>query len=186
MRRVANRFPVDVPFLPRGGRSDDEIRALLEEVAGLLPACPPERRGVAVETMGDLLLLLGQREKALLAYEEELRSCPERFLFAAQKVLALDPARAVLALDVADRYLAAPDPARAAAWYEAAGDAAREAGREDLAERASGGLEQARALRDGGAGPGREEVLRQGERLRKLIEEGRRIAGGRDGGEEEA
>ena len=39
---------------------------------------------------------------------------------AAQKVLVLEPGRVSLALQVAERYLAVPDAARAAAWYEAA------------------------------------------------------------------
>jgi hypothetical protein len=175
---------VDVPFLPRGGRSDDEIRAVLAEVAEVLRSGPAERHGAAVEAMGDLLLLLGEREKALLAYEEEMRSFTDRFLGAAQKVLGLEPERLELAAEVADRYLALPDPRRAALWYEAAGEAAREAGREELAGRAAEGLRTASLLRSRGAGPSRDELRWQAERVRRLLEEGRRIAS-REGSEEE-
>jgi hypothetical protein len=178
---VTLRYPVDVPFLPRGGRSDAEIRAVLEEVGELIRTGPPERRGTAIEAMGDLLLLLGEREKALLSYDEELQHYPDRFLFAAQKVLALDPGRLALALQVAERYLSVPNPERAAAWYEAARDAAREAGREDLAGEAESGLEEASRLRAEGAAPSGDEIRRQRDRVRSLLEEARGMGGEPEG-----
>jgi hypothetical protein len=181
---MSQRFPIDVPFLPRQGRSEDELRETLESVIRIARESAGPRRGTALEAAGDLLLHLGETDAALLSYTTAMKEHPERFLQTAQKVLALDPSRLNLALRVGEHYLSVPDPRRAAEWLEAVRVAAEAEGKEEAAMAATERLAAAEKLLAEGVGPSEERIRSQLRNLMALTKEGEKLTAPRDEEEE--